>query len=140
MLVGWAFLVLALCLGGFAQERGESNWVGRKLTHLAETPQLTGDDVDYFANQVRNEGNFRKHLDNILVPRVPGTSGSDAVREVRESIHGDGDFLLYCTRLETAFSALATELKLMSEREAVTSLLPFSTSCARCAACAGRWT
>ncbi len=38
----------------------------------------------YFADDLQNEGHFRQHLDKILIPRVPGTVGSNKVRQVRD--------------------------------------------------------
>ena len=41
--------------------------------------------IKYFAVDMEDMDNFDKHLQMILVPRVPGTKGNKIVREVRFS-------------------------------------------------------
>ena len=53
-----------------------------QFNHEGRIGRLSGDDLRYFSNSIRNDGDFRKHLQNILIPRVPGTRGSQIVREV----------------------------------------------------------
>ena len=39
--------------------------------------------IKYFAVDMEDMGNFNHHLQKILIPRVPGTKGSEIVRKVR---------------------------------------------------------
>lgn len=39
--------------------------------------------MKYFANDLKNERDFKSHLDQILIPRVSGTPGSETVRQVK---------------------------------------------------------
>lgn len=45
------------------------------------TPLVTGNDLDYFANELASPRNLREHVSNILIPRVSGTRGNKQVRE-----------------------------------------------------------
>jgi glutaminyl-peptide cyclotransferase len=60
------------------------NWKLKKTSRLSDSAPLGDADVDYFANEIQNEVDFKKHLDNILIPRVPGTEGSNRVRQYIE--------------------------------------------------------
>jgi len=60
------------------------NWKTQKTAHLDTAGLLVDTDVDYFANDIQNEVDFKKHLTNILIPRVPGTEGSNKVRQYIE--------------------------------------------------------
>ena len=71
-------LVLGVFSAIVAGQR-QQNWVGRKFTHDAN--RLPGAELDYFANQLKTESDFGRHLRHVLVPRVPGTPGSAKVRE-----------------------------------------------------------
>ncbi len=54
-----------------------------QLEHIRVNP-LDGESIDYFANGLKNEKDFKKHLRKILIPRVPGTQGSETVRNVSQ--------------------------------------------------------
>eukprot|EP00094_Tigriopus_californicus_P011613 TCALIF_11218-PA protein Name:"Similar to QPCT Glutaminyl-peptide cyclotransferase (Gloydius blomhoffii)" AED:0.17 eAED:0.17 QI:1000/1/0.8/1/1/1/5/0/296 len=71
-------LMVSLLLGIVAVH---ANWKLRQGSHIKATPPLEGINVDYFANQLQNENDFMKHLNTILIPRVPDTPGSTIVRE-----------------------------------------------------------
>ncbi|TRY78183.1 hypothetical protein TCAL_11218 [Tigriopus californicus] len=74
-------LMVSLLLGIVAVH---ANWKLRQGSHIKATPPLEGINVDYFANQLQNENDFMKHLNTILIPRVPDTPGSTIVREQHE--------------------------------------------------------
>jgi len=63
-----------------------STWKNRKLTHLETTMTNnkfinSNKDLTYFAQDLRSEKNFVRHLDNILIPRVVGTENHTRVRQ-----------------------------------------------------------
>lgn len=44
--------------------------------------------IKYYAVDMEDMNNFNKHLNKILIPRVPGTKGSQLVREHIKKIYG----------------------------------------------------
>ncbi len=57
----------------------------RQQRHISIADPLENDQsIRYFAEDVKNEQHFRAQLKEILIPRVPGTRGSEKVRQVRE--------------------------------------------------------
>lgn len=76
-----------LCFVGFAKPGDcieRSTWKNRKHTHFDSSLERrinTFQDIQYFAQDLRNDKNFERHLDQILIPRTVGSSGHKAVRE-----------------------------------------------------------
>jgi len=71
---------------GDCQDRSRSTWKNRKLTHLETTRNSnlfinTNSDRRYYAEGLRSDRNFVKHLDNILIPRTVGSEGHAKVRQ-----------------------------------------------------------
>ena len=58
-----------------------------QLSRLAEEPRNPDQStINYFGRMKENRPYFEEALDNILIPRVPGTEGSRRVREVRKDM------------------------------------------------------
>eukprot|EP00088_Acartia_fossae_P005792 TRINITY_DN12619_c0_g1_i1.p1 TRINITY_DN12619_c0_g1~~TRINITY_DN12619_c0_g1_i1.p1 ORF type:complete len:372 (-),score=77.61 TRINITY_DN12619_c0_g1_i1:258-1304(-) len=78
-----------LCFAGIAGPGDcidRSTWKNRKHTHLEDTRRSnkfinTNQDLRYFAEGLRNDRNFVKHLDNILIPRTIGSENHSKVRQ-----------------------------------------------------------
>ena len=64
----------------------QKNYVnlGQNGQNLQERMVRNADElIKYFAVDMEDMGNFNHHLQKILIPRVPGTKGSEIVRKVR---------------------------------------------------------
>jgi len=77
-----------LCFVGFSAPGScveKSSWKSRKYNHLEDTRInnkliSTNNDLRYFADKLKNEKNFQKHLEQILIPRAVGTENHEKVK------------------------------------------------------------
>ena len=68
---------------------GENNWLIRQKNYVSRPPQNLQDRqnvnsdglIQSYAVNMEDMGNFNLHLNKILIPRVPGTKGSEIVRK-----------------------------------------------------------
>ena len=61
----------------------QKNYVSRPPANLQDRLNGNSDDlIQYYAVNMEDMSDFNRHLREILIPRVPGTKGSQRVREV----------------------------------------------------------